>query len=72
MWRVRNLALFGIGAFAVLFGFGWTLRAQLAPLWELVGEGGLPHRANARLSLRQAWTGAPQSDDMPSASIGAP
>jgi glucose/arabinose dehydrogenase len=45
MRRVRNLALFGIGAFAVLFGVGWILRAQLAPLWGVNLDAGAGGRA---------------------------
>ena len=43
MRRIRNLALFGIGALVVLGGLGYLLRAQLSPLLGVnvdVGPGG--------------------------------
>jgi glucose/arabinose dehydrogenase len=45
MRRVRNPALFAIGAFALLFGAGWLLRAQLAPLMGVNFDAGPGGRA---------------------------
>jgi glucose/arabinose dehydrogenase len=49
MRRVRNLALFAIGAFALLFGVGWLLRAQLALIVGVNVDAGAGGRAELDL-----------------------
>ena len=49
MRRVRNLALFAIGASALLFGVGWMLRAQLGPLLGVNLDSGPGGRAELSL-----------------------
>ena len=49
MRRVRNLALFAIGAFALLFGVGLILRPLLAPFMGVNFDAGAGGRAELRL-----------------------
>lgn len=49
MRRVRNLALFGIGALALLVGLAWTFRVQLMPMLGVNIDAGPGGRAELHL-----------------------